>query len=128
MLALNRLAVGLIVTATAIAHSQSFTSIEVQPARSAALESRRLSVLQNGDLTATSVNAIELISAGYGVPANPSERLSTLAPWVYSERYDIEAKASSSAKSVSPSDRNVSELVREMFRQVLADRFHLVML
>jgi uncharacterized protein (TIGR03435 family) len=127
MLVLNRLAVGLLVTATAIAQAQSFTSIEVKPARSADLQSRRLRVTLNGDLIATSVNAIGLISDGYGVPANPSERLSTLPPWVYSERYDIEAKASSSAKRVSPSDGNVSKLVRDMFRQVLADRFHLVM-
>jgi uncharacterized protein (TIGR03435 family) len=127
MLVLNRLAVGLLVTATAIAQTQSFTSIEVKPARSADVQSRRVRVLPNGDLIATSVNAIGLISDGYSVPANPSERLSTLPPWVYSERYDIEAEASSIAKRVSPSDGNVSKLVRDMFRQVLADRFHLVM-
>ena len=127
MLLLNELAVGLLVTATGLAQAQSFASIEVKPARSADLQSRRVRVLPNGDLIATSVNAIGLISDGYGVPANPSERLSTLARWAYGERYDIVAKASSSAKHVSPSDENVSKLVREMFRQVLADRFHLVM-
>jgi uncharacterized protein (TIGR03435 family) len=127
MLVFNKLAVGLLVTATAIAQAQLFTSIEVKPARSTDLQSRRVRVTPNGDLIATSVNAIGLISDGYGVPANPSERLSTLPPWVYSERYDIEAKGSSSAKRLSPSDGNVSKMVREMFRQVLADRFHLVM-
>jgi uncharacterized protein (TIGR03435 family) len=126
MLVLNRLAVGLLVTATAIPQTQSFTSIEVKPARSADVQSRRVRVLPNGDLIATSVNAIGLIGDGYSVPANPSERLSTLPPWVYSERYDIEARASSIAKHVSPFDGNVSKLVRDMFRQVLADRFHLV--
>jgi uncharacterized protein (TIGR03435 family) len=126
MCVLNRLAVGLLVTATAIAQAQSFASIEVKPARSADLQSRRVRVLPNGELVAMSVNAIGLISDGYGVPANPSERISTLPPWVYSERYDIEANASSSAKRVSPSDKSVSKLVGEMFRQVLADRFHLV--
>lgn len=126
MLVLNRLAVGLLVTA-AIAQAQSFTSIEVKPAGSADLQSMGVRVLPNGDLIATSVNTIELISNGYDVPANPSERLSTLPPWVYSERYNIEAKASFSAKRISPSDSNVPKLVRDMFRQVLADRFHLVM-
>jgi uncharacterized protein (TIGR03435 family) len=126
MLVLNRLAVGLLVTATAIAQTQSFDSIEVKPARSADPQSRRVTVLPNGDLRATSVNAIGLISDGYGVPANPSERLSALPPWVYSERYDIEAKTSTSAKRVTTSDGNASTLVRDMFRQVLADRFHLV--
>jgi uncharacterized protein (TIGR03435 family) len=125
MLVLIRLAVGLIVTATVIAQARSFTSIEVKPAGLADLQSRRVRVLPNGDLIATSVNAIGLISDAYGVPANPSERLSTLPPWVYGERYDIEAKAYSSAERARPSDGNVSKLVRAMFRQVLTDRFHL---
>lgn len=127
MLVLNRLAICLLVTVTAAEQAQSFTSIEVKPARPADLLSRRVRVFPNGDLIATSVNAIGLISEGYGVPANPSERLSTLPPWVYSERYDIDAKASPSAKRVSQSDGNISKMVSDMFRQVLADRFHLVM-
>lgn len=95
-----------------------FTRIEVEPARSKDPQSSRVRVLPNGNLIATSVNAITLISEGYGVPANPSDRLSALPPWVYSERYDIEAEASPSGKHMSPSD---------IFRRVLADRFHLVM-
>jgi uncharacterized protein (TIGR03435 family) len=127
MLALNRLGVGLLAMATAIMQAQSFTSIQVKPAHSADLQSRRVRILPSGDLIATSVNAIGLISDGYGVPANPSERLSDLPPWVSSERFDIEAKASSSARRVSPFDGNDATLVRDMFRQVLVDRFHLVM-
>ena len=127
MLLLNRLAVCLLVTASAFARAQSFASIDVKPARSVDWQSRRLRVLPDGDLIGTSVNAIRLISEGYGVPINPSERLSNVPPWVGSERYDIEAKASSSARQLSPSDGNTSKLVRDMFRQVLADRFHLVM-
>ena len=127
MLLLNRLAVCLLVTASAFARAQSFVSIDVKPARSVDWQSRRLRVLPDGDLIGTSVNAIRLISEDYGVPINPSGRLSTLPPWVGSERYDIEAKAFSSARQLSPSDGNTSKLVRDMFRQVLADRFHLVM-
>src|SRR5258708_12433790 len=125
MLLIKRFVVCLLVTATAFAQAQSFATINVKPARSVDPQSRRVRVLPNGDLIGTSVNAITLISEGYGVPANPSERLSTLPPWVYSERYDIEAKAPSSAKQM-PSNGNTSKLFRDMFRQVLADRFHLV--
>jgi hypothetical protein len=127
MLLIKRFVVCLLVTASAFAQAQSFATIDVKPARSVDPQSRRIRVLPNGDLKGTSVNAITLISEGYGVPANPSERLSTLPPWVYSERYDIEAKAPSSAKQMNPSDGKTSKLVRDMFRQVLADRFHLVM-
>jgi len=127
MLLIKRFVVCLLVTASAFAQAQSFATIDVKPARSVDLQSRRVRVLPNGDLKGTSVNAITLISEGYAVPANPSERLSTLPPWVYSERYDIEAKAPSGAKQMNPSDGKTSKLVRDMFRQVLADRFHLVM-
>jgi uncharacterized protein (TIGR03435 family) len=122
----KRFAICLLVTAFALAQAQSFVAIDVKPARSVDLETRRVRILPNGDLIGTSVNAITLISEAYSVPANPSERLSTLPPWVYSERYDIEAKASSGAKQMSL-DGNASKPVRDMFRQILADRFHLVM-
>ena len=123
----ERFGICLVVTASAFAQAQSFVAIDVKPARSVDLESRRVRTLPNGDLIGTSVNAITLISEGYSVPANPSDRLSTLPPWAYSERYDIEAKASSGAKQMSLSDGNASKIVRDMFRQILADRFHLVM-
>jgi uncharacterized protein (TIGR03435 family) len=127
MLLIKRFVVCLLVTASAFAQAQSFATIDLKPARSVDPQTRRVRVLPNGDLIGTSVNAITLISEGYSVPANPSERLSTLPPWVYSERYDIVAKAPSSAKQMNPSDGSTSKLVRDMFRQVLADRFHLVM-
>jgi uncharacterized protein (TIGR03435 family) len=95
-----------------------FASIEVKPAHSTDPQSARLRILPNGDLIAASVNAIALISEGYSVPANPSDRLSGLPSWVYSERYDIEAHASPTATRLSPSD---------MFREVLTNRFHLAM-
>ena len=123
----KRFAICLLVTASAFSRAQSFVDIDVKPARSVDPESRQIRVLPNGDLVGTSVNAITLISEGFSVPGNPSERLSTLPPWVYSERYDIEAKASSGAKRMSFSGGNASKPVRAMFRQILADRFHLVM-
>jgi uncharacterized protein (TIGR03435 family) len=127
MLLSVRFAICLLVTAFAFAHAQSFVAIDVKPARSVHLETRRVRILPTGDLIGTSVNAITLISEAYSVPANPSDRLSTLPPWVYSERYDIEAKASSGTKQMSLSDGNAWMQVRGMFRQILADRFHLVM-
>jgi uncharacterized protein (TIGR03435 family) len=127
VLLITRAAVCLLVTAPAFAQAQSFATMDVKAARSVDPESSRVRVLPNGDLIGTSVSAITLISYGYGVPANPSERISALPPWVYSERYDIEAKAASSVKQMSPSEGNSPKLVRDMFRQVLADRFRLVM-
>jgi uncharacterized protein (TIGR03435 family) len=123
----QRFAIRLLLTAAVYAQAQSFVAIDVKPAHSVDLESRRVRILPNGDLKGTSVNVITLISEGYSVPANPSDRLSALPPWVYSERYDIEAKAASGSKQMSLSDGDRSKLVRDMFRQVLLDRFRLVM-
>jgi uncharacterized protein (TIGR03435 family) len=124
---IERFAAYLLVMASPFTLAQSFATIDVQPARSANPQSMRIRVLSIGDMIATSVNVITLISEGYGVPSNPSERLATVPPWVYSERYDLAAKAPSSAKPINPSDRNSMKLVRDMFRQVLTDRFHLAM-
>lgn len=120
----ERFTFGLLVTASAFAQAQLFATIDVKPARSTDPQSIRVRVLPNGDL-ATSVNAITLLSEGYDVPSNPSERLSTLPPWVYSERYDIVATASSGAKRLSASDGNATKAVHDMFREVLTERFHL---
>src|ERR1700749_4267537 len=99
-------AICLLATASAFARAQSFVAIDVKPAHSVDLETRRVRILPNGDLIGTSVNAITLISEAYSVPANPSDRLSTLPPG-FTARYDIEAKASSGAKQMSifPTER-----------------------
>ena len=70
----KRFGICLPVTASAFAQAQPL-AIDVKPARSVDLESRRVRTLPNGDLIGTSVNAITLISEGYSVPANPSDRL-----------------------------------------------------
>jgi uncharacterized protein (TIGR03435 family) len=83
-------------------------------------------VLQNGDFISTSVPVIMLLSYAYDVPANPSPRLSSLPEWTVSERYDIEAKAH--ADTITP-DLERSEVrgrIQQMIRELLADRFGLV--
>ena len=82
MLLIKRFVVCLLVTASAFAQAQSFATIDLKPARSVDPQTRRVSVLPNGDLIGTSVNAITLISEGYSVPANPSERISTLLGFI----------------------------------------------
>jgi uncharacterized protein (TIGR03435 family) len=124
---IKRFAVCLLGTASAFAQAQSFATINVKPARSADPQSIRIRVLPNRDLIGTSVNVIRLISEGYGVPSNPSERLSTLPPWVYSERYDVEAKALAHATRPDFSADKKHELVRRMFREILTKRFRLAM-
>jgi uncharacterized protein (TIGR03435 family) len=119
-------AAGLVFLAAVPAFAQSFTTMVVRRAQADSLESRRVRVLPNGELIATSANAISFLSFAYEVPDNPSDRLKGLPDWAFTQRYDIQAKASlPSAVFATGADSEAS--VREMFRRILKEQFHLVM-
>ena len=111
----------------AIAQSQAFATITINTARSADPRNERLRVLPNGDLTASAVPVITLLSSAYDVPVNPSERISPLPDWVISERYDIQAKAPANAITPGLPDSEVRSRIQQMIRGLLTDRFRLVM-
>jgi uncharacterized protein (TIGR03435 family) len=91
----------LLLALPAVARSQAFATITIKPARSADARSPRMQALPNGDLIATAVPVITLLSYAYDVPVNPSPRL-LLPDWILRERYDIEAKAPANAIPPSP--------------------------
>ena len=124
---LCRAVVYLLVALPAVAHPQAFAAITIKPARSADPRNMRLQVLPNGDLIASAVPVISLLSYAYDVPVNPSPRLSPLPDWTVRERYDIEAKASANALTPGLQDTEVRSRIRQMIRGLLADRFRLVM-
>ena len=66
----------LLVALPAVAQSQAFATIAIKPARSADPRNARVQVLPNGDLIASAVPVITLLSYAYDVPVNPSPRLS----------------------------------------------------
>lgn len=91
-----------------------YALISIAVARSNDPSTVRVRVLPNGDFVATTVPVPALISYAYGVPMNPSPRLSGLIN--YRDRYDIEVKAS---------DKGLR--VQDMIRQLLTERFKLEM-
>lgn len=117
----------LLVALPAAAQSQAFAAITIKPARSADPASGRMQVLPNGDLIANAVPVIRLLSYAYDVPINPSPRISPLADWTLREKYDIEAKAPSSAIPRGVPVSEVRSRNQQMIRGLLADRFRLVM-
>jgi len=117
----------LLVALPAVAQSQAFATITIKPARSADPRNPRVQVLPNGDLIASAVPVITLLSYVYDVPVNPSPRLSPLPDWTVRERYDIEAKAPANAVPSSLQDSEVRSRIQQMIRRLLADRFRLVM-
>lgn len=56
-------------------------------ARSTDPRNPRMQVLPNGDLIASAVPVITLLSYAYDVPINPSPRLSPLPDWILREKY-----------------------------------------
>jgi uncharacterized protein (TIGR03435 family) len=112
---------------SAVAQPQAFATITITPARSADPRNTRVQVLPDGDLVASAVPVITLLSYAYDVPVNPSPRLSPLPDWTFRERYDIEAKAAANAIPPSLPPTEVRRRIRQMIRGLLADRFRLVM-
>ena len=66
----------LLVALPAVAQSQAFATITIKTARSADARIAHVQVLPNGDLIASAVPVIALLSYAYDVPVNPSPRLS----------------------------------------------------
>ena len=115
----------LLVALPAVAQAQAFATITIKPARSADPRNARVQVLPNGDLIASAVPVITLLSYAYDVPVNPSPRLSGLPEW--RETYDIEAKAPANAVQSGLQESEKRRRMQGMIRGLLADRFKLVM-
>jgi uncharacterized protein (TIGR03435 family) len=116
-----------LVALPAIAQSQAFATITIEPAPSGDSSNTRVQMLPNGDLIARAVPVIRLLSYAYDVPVNPSPRLSALPDWAIRERYDIDAKAPANAIFPGLQDSEVRSRIQQMLRRLLADRFGLVM-
>jgi uncharacterized protein (TIGR03435 family) len=117
----------LLVALPAVVQSQAFATITIKPVRSADPRNARVQVRHDGDLIASAVPVITLLSYAYDVPVNPSPRLSPLPDWTLRERYDIEAKAPANAIPPNLQDSDVRSRIQQMIRGLLADRFRLVM-
>jgi len=127
MSAFRQAVVYLLLALPAVAQSQAYATITIKPARSADTRDARVQVLPNGDLIATAIPVIRLLSDAYDVPVNPSPRLSALPDWTLREKYDIEAKAPANAIPASLRGSEVRSRIQQMIRGLLADRFRLVM-
>ncbi len=117
----------LLVALPAIAQSQAFSTIAIKHATSTDPRGARLQVRPDGDLIASAVPVITLLSYAYDVPVNPSPRLSRLPDWTIREKYDIQAKAPAHAIPPGIRESEVRSRIQQMIRGLLTDRFGLVM-
>jgi len=109
------------------AFSQAFEKVAINVASSPDPRTTHVRVTSNGDLTARSVDVIDLLSYAYEVPSNPSPRLKSLPGWAVDDRYDIDAKAAAYAFAPGSQDSDAQARLQEMIRRLLAERFSLVM-
>jgi uncharacterized protein (TIGR03435 family) len=115
----------LLLALPAVAQSQAFEAISIEPARSGDPRNMRMRVLPNGDLNASAVPVLLLLQYAYDVPFNPSPRLTGVPGW--RETYDIEAKAPANAIPAGLPESEKRGRRQRMIRRLLADRFKLVM-
>jgi len=117
----------LLVASPAVAQSQAFAKITIRPANSANARNMRMKVLPNGDLVASAIPVIMLLSYAYDVPVNPSPRFSPLPDWTIRDRYDIEGTATADTNTPSLQNSDSRSRIQQRIRRLLADRFRLAM-
>ena len=123
MFLFTKAVVCLVVALPAVAQSPRFATITIRPENSTDPRNMRLQILRNGDLVANAVPVILLLSYAYGVPFDPSERLSGVPDWAIRERYDIEGKTIATRLQ----DGITRSQIQGKIRGLLADRFRLTM-
>jgi uncharacterized protein (TIGR03435 family) len=126
MIASRLLTAFMLVVLTPLARAQHFASVVIKASASSAPGASRLQILPDGDLIGHSVPVVELMSLAYGVPENPSPRLSSLPDWAVRQPFDIEAKTSSSAKLDTTDIKSQKQTIRILLRELLKDYFGLV--
>ncbi len=107
------------------AQSPAFEAISITRARSGDPRAMRLQVAANGDLNATAVPVLVLVSYAYDVPINPSARLAGLPGW--RETFDIKARAPANVVRAGLPESEKRRRTQGMIRALLADRFKLEM-
>jgi uncharacterized protein (TIGR03435 family) len=121
-----RLVVFLLVALPGLAQSQAFEVVTIKPDRSVEPRNVRIRVLPTGDFIA-SAPVLSLLAYAYDVPVQPTPPLSGLPDWAIHERYDIEAKVPANLVPPGLPASEVRGRTRQMIRELLADRFKLVM-
>ncbi len=105
--------------------TQDFSTVTIRPSASTGTRESRLQILPRGDLVAKAVPFIELFSLAYGVPDNPSPRVSPMPEWTVSKLFDIEAKVPVSLKVDAAEPAVRERTVQHLLRSLLITRFGL---
>lgn len=104
--------------------AQSFEVASIKASQAPDFRGISMRFLPGGRLVATNIPVVWLIADAYNVsPQSP--RLKGMPEWVWSARFDVEAKAPEGAVPPNLPDRLLRERMRLMLQALLADRFKL---
>jgi len=127
MFGLCRAVICLLVGLTAFGQPEASRRVTIRTARSADPTSAGVQLLPGGDLVASGVSVVTLLSRAYDLPVNGSPRLSRLPGWTLTEKFDIDAKAPVKSPAPGLNDSAVRSRIQQLIREVLADGFKLLM-
>ncbi len=117
----------LLLISPSIARPQSFSHIVITPSTTTDARESRLQILPSGDLIAHAILVHDLLSLAYGVPENPSPRLSSLPLWASRQRFDIQANVPASLHLDSKDLATQNQIISQLLRNLLQNRFGLVL-
>lgn len=104
--------------------AQSFEVASVKPSKEPDFRGMSMQYMPGGRLAIHNYPLLLAISQAYDIPPQ-SPRLRGGPQWIWSERYDIEAKADPSTVPPGLPDAARRKRMRKMLQALLADRFHL---
>lgn len=119
--------ISLFLASPVVGQTQTFSKFVITLSSSTNPRDSRLQVMPNGDIVGHAVPIIELLSVAYDVPDNPSRRLSSLPEWTVRQRFDIKADVPASLKLDSKDIATQNRTIKQLLRNILADRFGLVL-
>lgn len=120
--ALGLLLIGL----PAVAQPHSLSMVTIKPAHSGTTSNGHVQLLRDGTVVAKSISTVTLLSYAYDVPVNGSPQLTVLPDWTVRERYDIEARSAAAPVPPGLPDRELRSRMKAIVRDLLAERFKLV--
>jgi uncharacterized protein (TIGR03435 family) len=101
----------------------------IKPAKSSDPRRREMEFLPGGRFRATNIPFFQVLATAYNIPWQSIEalhlRVNGIPDWMFSDGYDVEAKAENSPAASGASVKARNERIRLMLQSLLADRLKL---
>jgi uncharacterized protein (TIGR03435 family) len=107
--------------------SPAFEVASVKPNNSTDFRTVQMQTLPGGTLKITNVPLRMILTQAYNLPFQSPQRISGAPAWTFTEKFDIEARASQGAIPAGLSEKARTDKLMPMLQALLADRFKLTL-